>query len=59
MSTFGFMLNKQKKWLNEEIFKGGISFPYKMDQIDTKIHFSENSLILKMQVEKDADVFFE
>ena len=59
LSTFGFTMNYMKKWLNEVIFRDGIKFPYKPDQLLTTLAFLEGSMHVMLRVDPNAAVFFE
>lgn len=59
LSNVGFTMNTMKSWLNKEIFKGGIPFPYNINEIDTLIKFNTGSMNIFEQVEENAQQFFE
>jgi len=59
VSAFGFMLNKLKKWLNHDILKDGIQFPYTVDEIDMLLKFYPGVMNIHMQVKEKSSDFFE
>lgn len=59
ISTFGFWLNALKKWLNEEMLREGVFFPYGVDEFYTRLNFKEKQMHIMLEVEKEAEAFFE
>jgi hypothetical protein len=59
VSTFGFFQNYLKKWFNNVYFKNGIMFPYNPKEIYTTVAFQEKSMHVMLEVEEEADKFFE
>jgi len=59
VSTFGFMLNHLKRWLNDDVFSKGWPFPFSMDEFATSVTFKEKSFHMMLEVEEDAAKFFE
>lgn len=59
LSTFGFSMNELKKWLNKSILAGGVAFPYKMDQLDTKLAFYEDRMHIFLEFEEKSFLFLE
>jgi hypothetical protein len=59
ISTFGFWLKHLKKWLNDEILTEGIFFPWGVDEFKTSLNFKEKQMHIMLEVEEDADAFFE
>lgn len=59
LSTFGFTMNELKKWLNELVLAGGVAFPYKMDQLDTRFAFREDRLHIFLEFEEKSFLFLE
>lgn len=59
LSTFGFTMNYLKKWLNDVYFRDGILFPYNVSEFKTEVSFQETSMHIMLEVEDDAEQFFE
>lgn len=59
LSTFGFAMNEMKKWLNQSILAGGVAFPFKMDQLDTRFAFKEDRLHIFLEFEENSFLFLE
>ena len=59
LSTFGFTMNYLKKWLNDVYFRDGLFFPYNVSEFKTKVSFKEKSMHIMLEVEDNAEEFFE
>ena len=59
LSTFGFTMNYLKKWLNDVYFRDGLFFPYNVSEFKTRVGFKEKSMHIMLEVEDDAEDFFE
>jgi len=59
LSTYGFTMNYIKKWMNDVYFRDGIPFPYNINEFKTSVSFKEKSMHVMLEVEEDADVYFE
>jgi hypothetical protein len=58
-STMSYSLNYFKNWLNDKHFPDGVHFAWSMDEFDTQLHFQEKSMHILLEVNDDAEVFFE
>lgn len=59
LSTYGFSMNYLKKWMNDNYFFGGIDTPYNVEEFQTKVQFKEKSMHFLLEVEEDADQYFD
>lgn len=59
LSTWGFTMSFMKKWMNEVVFRDGIRFPFKMEELDTELEFQEKSMHIMLEVNSKAADFFE
>ena len=59
LSTYGFTLNYIKKWLNDVYLREGIPFPYNISEFKTELSFKEKSMHIMLEVEDEAEIFFE
>jgi hypothetical protein len=51
LSTFGFTMNEIKKWANDVILIDGVDFPYTIDEIYSKVKFTEKTMHVFIEVE--------
>lgn len=59
LSQLGFWMNHIKKWLNTDILKHGVLFPYGVDEFKSKVYFKEKSMHITLEVEDEAAQYFE
>ena len=59
LSTFGFTMNYIKKYLNDVYFRDGIFFPYNVSEFQTKVNFQAKSMHIMLEVEDNAEQYFE
>ena len=59
LSTYGFAMNFIKKWMNDVYLRNGIFFPYGMEEFYTSVYFQEQSMHVMLEVEDEAELFFE
>lgn len=59
LSTYGFAMNFIKKWMNDVYLREGIFFPYGVDEFYTTVFFKEKSMHVMLEVEDNAEQFFE
>lgn len=50
ISTFGFTMNYMKKWLNQVVFRQGLKFPFRMEELETQLKFQEQSMHILIDV---------
>lgn len=59
LSTFGFTMTFLKKYMNDLVFRGGINFPFGMDEIYTTLEFNEGQMHVIIDVQEESYKFFE
>jgi len=59
LSTFGFSLNYLKKYLNDVVFRGGIKFPFNIEEVYTSLEFGKGQMHLLIDVNEKAAEFLE
>ena len=57
--SFGFYLNYIRKYLNAVYFKSGIQLPFDSKEIYTSVAFKEMAMHIFLDLEDEADRFFE
>lgn len=51
LTQFGFSAFQMQHWLNNDIFKGGVKFPYRPDEFITNIAFSDKAAHMMFVIE--------
>ena len=46
-------------WLNTDVFKGGVKFPYRPDEFITNIQFSDKSAHMMFEIEAQMEELLE
>ena len=59
LASFEATLEHLRNWLNESTLKPGIVFPYTMEEFDTEIMFEPGQMIIAIEVEKEAQEYWE
>jgi hypothetical protein len=59
ISTLGLFLDWMRTFMNEVYFKYGLIFPFNPDEIMTTLTFTENQMHILIDIEDNADQFFE
>lgn len=57
ITDFSIMLNEQKKYLNEVVFRGGIPFPYDVPEFYTTVQFRPDVMYFILVVEDEYAVY--